>query len=1046
MDAERARRLEQLYHSALEHAAAQRAAFLESACGADSALRLEVESLLAHDQEAENFIEAPALEVAARLVAQQQKQSAEQSGVAVVGQTVSHYRIVEKLGGGGMGIVYKARDTRLGRMVALKFLPENFAADPTATVRFQREARAASSLNHPNICTIYDIGEEAGRAFIAMEYLDGQTLKHAIESRPLESERLLQLARQIAEALDAAHTQGIIHRDVKPANIFVTERGQAKVLDFGLAKLAPTRLRVATGPAGSGSLNGSIEEQLTSPGIAIGTVAYMSPEQARGEEVDIRTDLFSFGAVCYEMATGQRAFGGTTAAVVFDAILNRDPVALMRLNPQLPEGLETIIAKALQKDRQDRYQSAAEIVGDLKAIEAGRPAHAGGRGKARRKLWLPALAMLVIAAVIAIGFSFRQRQSHKLTERDTLVLADFSNSTGDPVFDDTLKQAISVQLAQSPFLNILSDAKIRATLRLMAKPVTTKLTPDVARDLCQRAGSQAYIAGSIASLGSQYVIGVDAINCDTGDSLAEEQVTAANKEHVLTALGEATTNFRKKLGESLATIQKFDTPISDETTSSLEALKFLSLGRRAQQEKGGDAAIPYFKHAIELDPNFAAAYAALGTTYSNLREPALASANLQKAFQLRDRVSDRERYRFSAYYYHLVNGDLEKAVETYQLWAEEYPRDNAPRGNLGAIYGYLGQYDKGVAELAENLRLNPDSVAGHANLMDHYTALNRLDEAKAAYQQAKGRNLDSPFLHLNLYGIAFLQSDTSEMERQVTWAVGKPQGENLLLSAQSDTEAYFGRLARARELTEQAVESAARNDQQETAGEWQMNAALREAEFGNQARARQQVEGVLAKSPNREVQILGALALARAGDSRRAEEMADDLAKRFPSDTAVNRYWLPTIRGAIEINRRNPARAVEILATSVPYELGNPLPQGEIGAYLYPVYVRGQSYLLLRDGEKAAAEFQKFLSHPGVTVNCPLGALARLQLARAYTLTGDTAKARAAYQDFLALWKDADRDLPLLKQAKAEHAKLPPLALGQNGRQQLFSEDDAFRL
>ncbi len=520
------------------------------------------------------------------------------------------------------------------------------------------------------------------------------------------------------------------------------------------------------------------------------------------------------------------------------------------------------------------------------------------------------------------------------------------------------------------------------------------------------------------------MIGVDAINCETGDPLAQEQITAASKEKVLKALSLATTQLRKKLGESLASIQKFDTPIVPNTTSSLEAVKFLSLGRRAQQEKGGDAAIPFYKHAIALDPNFAAAYAALGTTYFNLGEPELANANLQKAFELRDQVSDRERYWFSSYYYHLVTGDLEKAVETYQLWAQDYPRDNVPLGNLGAIYGYFGQYDKGVTELVEDLRLNPDSVAGYNNLMSHYTALNRLEEAKAAYGQAKGRNLEAPFLHWNLYGIAFLQNDTSEMERQEAWAMGKPQAENLLLSAQSDTEAYWGRLRRARELTQRAVASAVQNDQQDTARQWQMNAALREAEFGNEAGARQQAVPLLAKSANRGVEILGALALARVGDSGRALRMADDLGRRFPEDTTINRYWLPTIRGAVEVNRRKPAKAIEVLAAAVPYELGNPLPQAEIGAYLYPVYVRGESYLLLRDGEKAAGEFQNFLSHPGITINCPLGALAHLQLGRAYSLAGDAAKARAAYQDFLTLWKDADPDIPILKQAKAEYAKL----------------------
>jgi serine/threonine protein kinase/tetratricopeptide (TPR) repeat protein len=1025
MDAERARRLEELYHSALQHAAADRAAFLATACGNDLLLLRDVESLLSHDQEAENFIESPAMEIAAQLMARQQNQKPDESGPVALGQTVSHYQVVEKLGGGGMGVVYKARDNRLGRWVALKFLPETFATDPIALGRFQREARTASSLNHPNICTIYDIGQEAGRPFIAMEFLDGRTLKHVIDSGPVQNDQLLQMATQIAEALDAAHTQGIVHRDVKPANIFVTHRSQAKVLDFGLAKLAPPQRSPEARTEKSGFSDKTSKTELTSPGTAIGTIAYMSPEQARGEEVDARTDLFSFGSVSYEMATGKRAFDGTTAAVVFDGILNRDPVSPKLANPKLPEGFEYVICKALQKKREDRYQSAAQIVADLNAIKTGSVTHLSGRHMvSRRKLWLPALAMLVIAAVIAVAFGFRGWQSHKLTEQDTLVLADFSNSTGDPVFDDTLKQAISVQLAQSPFLNILSDTRTRATLKLMSKPPATKLTPDIARDLCQRTGSKAYIAGSITTLGSQYVIGVDAINCNTGDLLAQEQVTAPSKEQVLKALGEATTKLRGRLGESLASIQKFDIPIDEATTPSLEALRYLSLGRKAQQEKGSDASVSYFKHALALDPNFAAAYAALGTAYSNLREPALASANLQKAYELRDRVSDREKYRFSAYYYHLVNGDLEKAVETYHLWSEDYPRDNAPRGNLAAIYGYLGQYDNGVSETKEDLRLNPDSVAGYVNLMSHYTALNRLDDAKAVYQQARARNLDNAFLHLNLYGIAFLQNDSPAMQQQETWAVGKRQVENLLLSAQSDTEAFFGRLGRARELSQQAVESALRNDQQETAGEWQMNAALREAEFGNEPRAIQQVDMVLAKSPNREVQILGALALARAGDSKRAEQMADDLAKRFPSDTAINRYWLPSIRAAIEINRKRPAKALEILATSVPYELGNPLPQGEIGAYLYPVYVRGQSYLLLQKSEEAAAEFQKVLGHPGITVNCPLGALAHLQLGRAYTLAGNSAKARTAYKDFLALWKDADPGVPRLMQARSEYARL----------------------
>ncbi len=923
-----------------------------------------------------------------------------------------------------MGVIYEAEDLSLGRHVALKFLPEDLARDPQALERLRREARAASALNHPNICTIYEIAEEGGHSFIAMEFMEGQTLKHTIEGRPLSIEQVLDLGSEIADALEAAHEKGIVHRDVKPANIFVTKRGQAKVLDFGLAKLTS----VAEGVGVSAMPTLTAEELLTSPGSAVGTIAYMSPEQARGEKLDARTDLFSLGAVLHEMATGRMAFPGSTAAVIHDAILNRAPISPLRLRPELPPELGAIIDKALEKDRKLRYQSAAEIRIDLQRLKRGSEsvrllgtdARTVARPREHWKIIVP--VAIAIVALVAGAYLFLHR-TPKLTEGDTLILADFANTTGDPVFDDTLKQAISVQLAQSPFLNILSSARTRATLRLMAKPLSTKLTPDVASDLCQRAGGKAYISGSIANLGSQYVIGLDATNCKTGDPLAQEQVTAENKEHILQALDRAATKLRQKLGESLSTVERFDAPLDQATTPSLEALKALSVGVKTLQEEGSSAAIPFFNRAIELDPRFAAAYEALGVSYANLREPGLATDNLQKAYDLRDRVSERERFRISGSYYLLASGELEKAIQVYELWGQTYPRNSEPFGNLGVDYTYLGQYGKAITASLEDLRLNPGSAAAYTNLVGLYPAVNQLDQADLTYRQAVAHKVNNPFLHGNRYGVAFLENDMAEMQRQVAATDGKP-GEDVLLSFESDTAAFYGLLASARRLSERAIDSANRNDSKETAAAWQMDAALREAEFNNTSRSRQEISSALAEAPTRDVSVLAALALSRIGDVGRAELMAHDLAERFPLDTAINRYWLPTIYASIEIRRNNPVKALEYLQSSAPYELGTPLPQFEVGGSLYPVYMRGEAYLLLHKGENAAAEFQKFLDHRGIAVNCPLGALARLQLGRAYGLQSDSVRSRAAYRDFLTLWKDADPDIPILVGAKSEYAKL----------------------
>ena len=979
-------RIEELYHAALALPPDERAAFIAESSGADSELGYEVEALLAQQRTQDSIFDQPAWAE----LSPDDASALRTPALLGEGTVLGPYSVTGFLGAGGMGQVYRAHDSRLHRSVAIKVLfPEQDVH------QFEREARVLAALSHPNIVPIFDVGHNGGVDYLVEELVDGEPLCDVLRRGPLEVVRFRHLALQISDGLAAAHRAGIIHRDLKPGNIMITRDDCVRILDFGLA----TRYRA-----------GPNDASISLPHLgAAGTAAYMSPEQVRGTTIDPRSDIFSYGSLLYEMITGRQAFARDTIPATLAAVLEDEPVPVGEIVPCAPRELVEIIHRCLCKDPNRRFQTIDEVRIAIHDQEKAEPAVLA------RPYWWAALGgTLALVVGLAIGgWLLYSRKPPALTNKDTIVVADFANSTGDAVFDDTLKEGLAVQLGQSSLLNMLPEQKVRSTLREMTRAPDEPLTATLAQEVCERTSSKAYIAGSIANLGGHYVIGVNAVNCATGDGLAREQTEAADKQQVIAALGSVARRLRKKLGESLNSIQRFDVPLAQATTSSLEALKAYSVGlSKFAKGESADAA-RLFQKAVELDPDFAVAYANLGRAYQVQEQQANMDRALRRAFALRNRASEREKYDISSVYYQFITNQTDDVIQNCELWARTYPQDFTPHRVLGYEYGVLGRPDKSAEEFQKAKQLDPTQALPYAGLMFGYMALNRLGDAHAIYQESQARKLH--FGVRPAYLLAFLEGNQEMMK--VTAATSDLQEE-------PRTEAFFGHLGHARQLWQRTKDAALGKGDKEAAAGIEANWALQEELSGDSPRARLHAASALrlggrppAASLRAGDAVQPVVALAIAGDLVLAAKVADRLSSDMPASGVTGTVWLPEIRAAIALKRGDPGHALQLLELVRLYEAG--WSDNFLAAYL-----RGEAYVAERRGHEATAEFQKIIDHRGVVLNSPIGALAHLEVARSFALEGDITKARLAYQDFLTLWKDADPDIPILIAAKSEYAKL----------------------
>jgi serine/threonine protein kinase/Tfp pilus assembly protein PilF len=1038
MTPERWKKIGEIYHAALELSPSQRDSFLDGACAGNEELRREVESLIAAEGHAGDFLQAPALKDAAEILTPEESPT-------LVGKKFGNYRILSRLGVGGMGEVYLARDNRLNRQVALKLLPSVFTNDSHRVRRFEREARAVSALNHPNIIIIHEIGKAEGLHFIVTEYVDGQTLRQRMTSEDLRLPAVLEITTQIASALAAAHNAGIVHRDIKPENVMVRRDGLVKVLDFGLAKLNEPQNTEQT------RYNTDAPTEFltnTDPGVIMGTPRYMSPEQARGLALDARTDLFSLGVVIYEMVAGRPPFTGETSTDVIVSLVSEEPKPL-----DAPAELRRIVSKALRKDREARYQKASDMLSDLKnlqqSIETGMtlerghwPTEPGGGIQLTEKgmvetrevglvdrssskpprgwissHWHGVLVTLAVLVIAIAGLFFYSNRRTVLTEKDTILLADFENKTGEDVFDGTLKQALAIQLEQTPFLNLFPEDRVRETLRYMNRQPDERVTREIAREICQRQGIKAMLFGSIARLDRNYTLILEAFNSQTGETVASAIAEAEGRDEVLRALGRATKQLREELGESLASIQKFDTPDEQATTSSLEAFKAWSRGVELNLSGKGMEAVPFYRHAKELDPDFAKADVSLSMAYSNQGQLDLAAEYAAKAYALRERVTEREKFDIASNYHSLSTGDLIQAIEVVELWRQTYPRDYGPRARLSSLYRLVGDVEKALSASREANQLNPRAYVPYVNMGTSLVKLNRFDEARVVIDEALALQLATMTSRRDLYQIAFLNGDTATMKQLIDWATGKPE-ENWVWFWQAQAALYAGQLQQAQNFNRRAV-SLIELQNPERAARFRAEAILLDAVCGACRLARSHARPpssmrISLQSPIPPIAST-ALALALCGEAVQAQSIADEVARRNPQSTLANMIWLPVIRAAIELRRGHVDQAIQSLQT---------VSRFEPGADFWSPYLRGQAYLVQGKGQEAAAEFRRILDHRGWDVMSPLYPLAHLGLARAFVLTGETALARKSYQDFLSIWKDADEDFPLLREAKKEYERL----------------------